>query len=108
MNILRRAAQIVLDLNKIQTEAAIRLYGRLNFYKKLYAACGVPAEVAARLEEKLLAAMHRGLEEQHVLASRWVKGESDLATFIDRYKGWFTDYMDRCSRITIEELSQAV
>lgn len=107
MNILRRTAQLVIDLNKIQTEAVIRLYGRLNFYKKLYNACGLPDEVATRLEEKMIDALYRGVEEQHVLASRWVKGESDLADFLDRYQDWFREHLDRCSRITLEELNQA-
>jgi hypothetical protein len=107
MNIMRRVAQFAIDLNKIQTEALIRLYGRLNFYKKLYAACGLPDQVAARLEEKMIDALYRGVEEQHVLASRWVKGESDIADFLDRYQDWFREHLDRCARITVEELCQA-
>jgi hypothetical protein len=107
MNILRRLAQFALDLNKIQTEALIRLYGRLNFYKKLYAACGLPEEVAARLEQKIIDALFRGVDEQHVLASRWIKGESNLTDFLDRYGDWFREHLDRCSRITVEELRLA-
>jgi|JI10StandDraft_1071094.scaffolds.fasta_scaffold631283_1 hypothetical protein len=107
MNIARRVAQFVLELNKIQSEALIRLYGRLNFYKKLYAACGLPDEIAARLEQKMLDAMYRGVEEQHLLASRWLRGESDLPDFLDRYGDWFREHLDRCSRITVEELCSA-
>ena len=107
MNILRHVAQFALDLNKIHTEALIRLYGRLNFYKKFYAACGLPDEVAARLEQKMIGALYRGVEEQHVLASRWVKGESDFADFLDRYGDWFREHLDRCSRIAVEELCPA-
>ncbi len=107
MNVMRRVALFALELNKIQTEALIRLYGRLNFYKKFYAACGLSDEVAARLERRIIDALFRGVEEQHVLASRWVKGESDLADFLDRYLDWFREHLDRCSRITVEELRPA-
>jgi hypothetical protein len=94
-------------LNKIQSEAVIRLNGRLNVYKKLYTACGIPEEVAWRLEQKMISALYRGVEEQHVLASQWLKGESDLLDLLDRYKDWFREHLDRCSRITAEELNPA-
>jgi hypothetical protein len=108
MNVMRRVAQFALALNKIQTEALIRLYGRLNFYKKFYAACGLPEEVAARIEQKMIGALYRGVEEQHVLASRWIKGEIDLADFLDRYGDWFREHLDRCSRITVGEVRPAM
>jgi hypothetical protein len=107
MNVMRRVAQFALDLNKIQTEALIRLYGRLNFYKKFYAACGLPDEVAARLEQKMIGALFRGVEEQHVLALRWVKGECDFADFLDRYGDWFREHLDRCSTVTVDVLQPA-
>lgn len=107
MNILRRAAQFALDLNKRQSIAAVKLYGKLGLYKKIYVACGLPDEVAARLEEKMIDAVYRGVEDRHVLASRWIRGESDLSNFLNQYKDWFAEYMDRCSRITVEELCQA-
>ena len=107
MNILRRLALFVLDLNAIQTEAAIRLHGRLGLYKRHYVAAGLPNDVAARLEEKMIGSMFRGVEEQHVLASRWIKGESDLADFLDRYGDWFREHLDRCARIAVEELCPA-
>jgi hypothetical protein len=107
MNVMRRVAHFILDLNKIQTEAVIRLNGRLNVYKMLYAACGLPEEVAARLEQKMIDALHRGVEEQYVLTSQWLKGESDLLEFVDRYKDWFREHLDRCSRMTAEELNPA-
>ena len=107
MNILRRVAHFALDMNKIQTEALIRLYGRLNFYKRLYGACGLPDEIAARLEQKMIDALYRGVEEQHELTSRWIKGESDLLDFVDRYQDWFREHLDRCGRITVEELCPA-
>ncbi len=104
MNVMRRVAQFALDLNKIQTEALIRLYGWLNFYKKLYAACGLPDQVAARLEQKIIDALFRGVEEQHTLASRWLKGESNFADFLDRYQDWFREHLDRCGSIMVGEL----
>lgn len=107
MNILRHVAQFALDLNKIQTEALIRLYGRLNFYKTLYAACGLPDELAARLEQKMIDALYRGVDEQHVLASRWIKGESDLLDFLESYRDWFREHLDRCGRITVDEMHSA-
>jgi hypothetical protein len=107
MNILRHAAQFVLDLNKLRSIAAVKLYGKLGLYKKIYIACGLPDEVAIRLEEKMIDAMYRGVEERHVLASPWAKGESDLSNFLDQYKDWFAEYVDRCGSITVEELCQA-
>jgi hypothetical protein len=107
MNILRHVAHFALDLNKIQTEALIRLYGRLHFYKRLYGACGLPDEIAARLEQKMIDALYRGVEEQHVLASQWIKGESPLLDFLDRYQDWFREHLDRHSRITVDELHSA-
>src|ERR1700679_933152 len=100
MNILRHVAQFALDLNKIHLEALVRLHGRLGFYKKLYAACGLPDGVAARLEEKMIRSMFLGVEEQHGLVSRWVKGESDLPDFLDRYGGWVREDLERCSAVT--------
>jgi hypothetical protein len=102
MNILRRAALFALDLNKIQTEAVVRLYSRLGLYKKLYTACGLPEEVAARLEERMIRSMFLGVDEQHTLVSRWMKGEIDFADLADRYGDWFREYMDRCGRIVVE------
>ena len=107
MNILRRTAQLVLDVNKIQSEAMVTLYGRLHMYQMVYNACGLPDDVAARLEAKMIDAMYRGIDEQHELASQWLRGESELADFVERYKDWFREHLDRCSRITVEELSQA-
>lgn len=107
MNILRCVAQFALDMTKIQTEALIRLHGRLSLYKTLYGACGLPDEIAARLEQKRIDALLRGVEEQHVLASQWIKGESDLLDFLDRYQDWFREHLDRCGRITTEELRPA-
>ncbi|WP_438040249.1 hypothetical protein [Sorangium sp. So ce128] len=48
--------------------------------------------------------MHRGVEEQQVLASRWINGERDLPDFLVRYQDWLHEPLDRCSRITIEAL----
>ena len=107
MNILRRTAQLVLEVNKIQAEAAVRLYGRLHIYKLVYSACGLPDEVAARLEAKIINAMFSGIEEQHELACQWLRGESDLADFVDRYTDWLREHLDRCSAIAVEELCQA-
>jgi hypothetical protein len=108
MNILRRVAQVALDLTKIQTEALLRLYGRLGLYKKLYTAGGLPEAVAARIEEKMIGSMFLGVEEQHALVSRWLKGETNLADFLDRYGDWFREYMDRCGRIVVEAVQPAV
>ena len=93
MNILRHVACFALDLNRIHLEALVRLYGRLGFYKELYVAAGLPEDVAVRLEEKIIQSMFLGVEEQHVLASRWVKGETDIADFVDRYGDWFREYI---------------
>jgi hypothetical protein len=64
--------------------------------------------MAARLEQRIIDALFRGVEEQHVLVSRWIKGESNLADFLDRYLDWFREDLDRCSRITVEELQPAM
>jgi hypothetical protein len=72
-----------------------------------YAACGLPEEVAARIEEKLIANMSLGVEEQHQVFSRWIRGEDDLADFFERYKAWFCAYVERCSTATVEALQPA-
>ena len=107
MNILRHVAHFALGLNKIQTEALIRLYARLELYKKLYITCGLPEEVAARLEQRMIDSMFRGVDEQHTVIAQWIKGETDIADFLDRYGDWFRAYLDRCSTITFEEMSRA-
>jgi hypothetical protein len=107
MRLIRRVALFAVDLNKIQTEALIRLYGRLGLYRKLYTACGLPEDVAVRIEQKMIDSMNHGVEEQHVLFAQWIKGESDLADFFDRYGDWFREYLERCSKIPFEELSPA-
>lgn len=107
MSILRRTALFALTLNKIQTEALVRLYGRLGLYKKLYTAVGLPDEVAARLEEQMIRSMFLGVEEQHGLVSRWIEGEIDFADLADRYGDWFREYMDRCGRIVVEAVQPA-
>lgn len=107
MNVMHRVARFTLELNKIQTEALVRLYGRLGLYQKLYTACGLPDEVAARIEQKIIEALFSGIDEQHVLASRWVNGEIDLADFLDRYRDWFREYMYRCGRIVVEAVQPA-
>ncbi len=108
MNVLRRLALFALDLNTIQNEAMIRLRDRLGFYKKLYAACGLPEDVAARIEEKMIGALYRGVAKQHELASRWIKGETNLADFRDRYLDWVREHLDRYSRILVEDLRPAM
>jgi hypothetical protein len=97
MNILLRAAQLILDVNKIQSAAAVKLYFKLGFYKKLYTACGIPGEVAARLEAKLLAEIHRGVAEQHALASRWISGDIAITQVADDCAKWFSAYLEHCS-----------
>lgn len=108
MNVLRRAAQLTLVLYKAQAIAAVRLYSKLGFYKKLYTACGIPGEVAARLEEEVLDAVRLGIEDQHALTERWVRGEFDFASFVDQYITWFAEHTDRCSRITVGALCRTV
>ncbi len=108
MKLIRRVAHFAFELNKIQAEAVVRLYGRLNLFRMLYVACGVPEEVAARLEEKMLGATYLGVDEQHELFMRWIKGEINLVDLRDRYLDWFREHLDRCSRITVDELRPAM
>lgn len=107
MNVFRRAAQLAVDINKVHSEAIIRLYRRLGLYEKIYTACGMPRAIAARLEEGMLDAMCVGVEEQHALASRWVSGETDFAEFVAQYGQWFGQYVARCSDVTVAAFSPA-
>jgi hypothetical protein len=55
----------------------------------------------------MIDSMNRGVEEQYVLFAQWIKGESDLAEFFDRYGDWFRAHLERCGKIPFEELSTA-
>lgn len=40
MNILRRVAQLAIDINKIHPEAALKAYGRIGVYRRFYTDAG--------------------------------------------------------------------
>lgn len=45
MNIVRRAVLFTLEVNKIQAESMVKLYGLVGVYRRIYCACGIPAHV---------------------------------------------------------------
>lgn len=104
MNILRHVAQLVLNVNKVQSEAAVKLYDKLGLCRKFFTACGIPCEIAARLEARFLAEARRSVDEQHDLASRWVRGDMGIAQFAEDYMKWYSVLVERCDDITAEEL----
>lgn len=107
MNILRRAALFGLAVNKIQADAVVKLYGLVGLYRRLYRACGMPEDVAARIEEKMLKAANIGVEEQFELTCRWVRGEINFFGFIDEYQRWFAAHVERCTEVAMQEFCAA-
>lgn len=104
MNILRRVAQLAIDINKIHTEAALKAYGRIGLYRRLYIACGFPEDVAWRLEERVLALGHDAVVEQHEILCRFVQGDIGCVQLIEELARWFSAYMENCQGATTDEL----
>jgi hypothetical protein len=107
MNILRRLAQLSIDINKIQAEAALKLYARLGLYRRLYTACGFAADIAALLEERLLALGHEGVAEHHEIVSRLIRGNISFKQFIDDWSQWYSGYIGRSCELALNELQRA-
>ncbi|XXX76074.1 hypothetical protein WMF30_51335 [Sorangium sp. So ce134] len=107
MNILRRVAQLVLDINKIQAEAVFKVYGRFGLYRRLYIVCGFPEGTAKRLEERLLALGHEGVAEQHEILCRFVRGDIGGVQLIEELAQWFSGYMENCQAAAMTELQAA-
>lgn len=107
MNILRRVAQFVLDINKIQAEAVVKMYSRFGLYRRLYIACGFPEDTASRLEERLLALGHEGVAEQHEILCRFVRGDIGGAQLVEELAQWFSGYLESCQAAVMDELHAA-
>lgn len=103
MNIMRRVAQLLLDINKIQTEAKLEIFGRLGIYRRLYIACGFPEDAAVRLEQQFLALGHEGVAEQHEIVSRLIRAELNLEQFVDQWARWCTGYAEYCHEVALDE-----
>jgi hypothetical protein len=107
MNILRRVAQLVLDINKIPTEAAFKVYRRIGLYRRLYIAGGFPEDVARRLEERVLALGHDAVGEQHEILCRFVRGDIGSVQLIKELAQWFSSYMESYQAVAMNELQAA-
>jgi len=97
--ILRRAAQLLLDVNKAETELALKVYERLHLYRRLYETCGFTEETAAQLESHLLACAREGIKEEYAILSKFVWGEIDLKQVVIELKQWFIAHMNRSMNI---------
>jgi len=104
MNILRHIAQLLLDINKVQAEVTLNIYGRLGIYRRLYVVCGFPEDVAARLEQQILTLGPKGIAEQHEILSRLVRGELGLKQLAEEWGQWFAGYMDHCHKLVLDEV----
>ncbi|WP_438033691.1 hypothetical protein [Sorangium sp. So ce204] len=107
MNILRRVAQLMLDINEIQAEAVFKVYGRFGLYRRLYIACGFPEGTAKRIEERLLTLGHEGVAEQHEILCRFVRGDIDGVRLFEELAQWFSGYMESCQAAAMTELQAA-
>ena len=46
----------------------------------------------------MLAEVLTGVEEQHTLTSRWVRGDLGFQELVGEYKQWFASYVNRCGQ----------
>lgn len=107
MNILRRTAHALLDLEKVRCEKMVRLFRKVGLHKHILEATGVDPKLAAEIESRTLAVMDEGVIEQHALFSRFVQGEITLGEFIEQWKAWFEDYTIKCDRVAFDVFQQA-
>jgi hypothetical protein len=107
MNILRRAVHAVLDLEKMRCEKTVKVFRKLGFYRRLFESTGMPTNVAAEFEAQVLAIMEEGVQEQHALACRFVRGEIGFAEFVRAWKTWYADYATWCDRVGLDACRQA-
>ena len=95
MNLLRRAAQRVLDLHLFWTTNLIAIYGKLGLYRRLYTWIGFPGETPEALEKRVLGDMLNGLDAQHMLVTMWLSGQIDLLQLKRDHADWFDRYFDK-------------
>jgi hypothetical protein len=107
MNTLRRLAQLSIDINKIQSDAVLKMYARLGLYRRLYIACGFSMDAAERLEGRLLTLGYQGVAEQHEILCRFVRGDIGGGQLIDELCHWFSSYMENCQAAAMDELQTA-
>ena len=104
MNIVRRAAQLVVDINKIQAEAIFKMYSRFGLCRRLYVACGFSEDAAKRLDDRLVELGHEGATDQHEILRRFVRGDVGAVQLIEDLAQWFSAYMENCQAAAIDEL----
>jgi hypothetical protein len=107
MNILRRAAHAVLDLEKARCEKTVKLFRKLGLYRRILESTGTEPKIAAEIEAQMLSIMDEGIVEQHALFSRLVRGELAFAEFVQQWKVWYAEYCAWCDRVTLDAFRQA-
>ncbi|MDC3956865.1 hypothetical protein KEG38_23600 [Polyangium jinanense] len=107
MNIFRRVAHAVLDLEKVRCEKTVKLFRKLGLYRRILESTGTEPEVAAAIELQMLSITEEGILEQHKLCSRFVRGELAFAEFVQEWKVWYAEYAAWCDRVSLDAFRHA-
>ncbi|MDC0743171.1 hypothetical protein [Polyangium mundeleinium] len=107
MNILRRVAHAVLDLEKVRCEKTVNVFRKLGLYRRILESTGTEPKIAAEIEAQMLSIMDEGIVEQHALLSRFVRGELAFAEFLQEWKVWYAEYAAWCERVTLDAFRHA-
>jgi len=63
MNILRRVAHAVLDLEKVRCEKTVNVFRKLGLYRRILESTGSEPKIAAEIEAQMLSIMDEGILE---------------------------------------------
>ncbi|MDC0749964.1 hypothetical protein [Polyangium mundeleinium] len=60
----------------------MKLFRRLGLYRRILESTGIEPKIAVEIEAQMLSIMEEGIAEQHMLCSRFVRGELAFAEFV--------------------------
>ena len=107
MNILRRVAHAVLDPEKMRCKKTVQLFRKLGLYRRILESTGTESKIAAEIEAQMLSIMDEGILEQHMLCSRFVRGELAFIEFVQEWKVWYAEYAAWCDRVSLDAFRYA-